>query len=590
MLKKLRKRVASFTATQDAQRLPTFTVATQMKRIGDPRSLIEQAAERVPNSTLQFTLGFLAFYVVCALSGSEAFILNMPLHPEPWAPVPDVAAFLVVVLGLVTFSIARSGKLSRQSLINLHGLYEVFVCFGVSLFENWSPWMPGELPRSAPISTLIIMVFPLVVPSTAGRQLVVALAAALMTPLAMFTGIRFNDGNLPDPGALVIIFGSLSIAVLLAAFPSNAVHNSAYRQVASRLGSYTLQTPLGKGGMGEVWQARHDKIARPAAVKFVKPETLGAISPTGRTRLADRFEREARVIAGLRSPNTVQLYDFGIADDGTLYYVMEYLEGLSLDELVGIYGPLPVNRAIHMLRQVCLSLEEAHQRGLIHRDIKPANLQACIYGTEFDFIKVLDFGLVSAASDREVVELSASGEVLITGTPAFIAPEVVAQLPMIDARADIYGVGCVAFWLLTGQLVFDAENPSDVMAAHRHLMPPRVSECTSTPIPASLEQLIDSCLAKNPAQRPKSVVELVRELDAIVASGDAGEWTRHDAEKWWQVDKPVVDATLQPAKHTTGNPAILHTGARRVGSSLGLDDTIEGVIVSQVSSEQTAQR
>ena len=579
MLNKLRKRVASFTGTQDAQRLPTFTVATQMKRIGDPRSLIEQAAERVPNSTLQFTLGFLAFYVICALSGSQAFIWNMPLHPEPWLPVPDLAAVVVVVLGLTTFSIARSGRLSRQALINLHGLYEVFVCLGVALFENWSPWAPGEVPRSAPISTLIIMVFPLVVPSTAGRQLMAALASALMTPLALYIGVRFNDGNMPDPGASVIIFGSLAIAVLLAAFPSNAVHNSAYRQVASRLGSYTLQTPLGKGGMGEVWQARHDKIARPAAVKFVKPETLGAISPTGRSRLADRFEREARVIAGLRSPNTVQLYDFGIADDGTLYYVMEYLEGLSLDELVGLYGPLPVDRTIHMLRQVCLSLEEAHQRGLIHRDIKPANLQACVYGTEFDFIKVLDFGLVSAASDREVVELSATGEVLITGTPAFIAPEVVAQHPIIDARADIYGVGCVAFWLLTGSLVFDAATASDIMAAHRHLMPPRVSECTSTPIPASLERLIDRCLAKRPSERPESVVEVVNELHAIIASGDAGEWTRSAAEKWWLVEKPHLDKLLHPKRARSGDPSLLNTAARLVGSAAGLADTIEGMMI-----------
>lgn len=589
MLSKLRKRVASFTATHDAQRLPTFTVATQMKRIGDPRSLIEQAAERVPNSTLQFTLGFLAFYMVSALSGSQAFIWNMPLHPEPWLPVPDIAAFLVVVLGLITFSIARSGRLSREALINLHGLYEVAVCFGVALFENWSPWMPGELPRSAPISTIIIMVLPLVVPSTAGRQLLAALAAALMTPLAMYVGMRFNGGNLPDSGALVIIFGSLAIAVLLAAFPSNAVHNLAYRQIASRLGSYTLQTPLGKGGMGEVWQARHDKISRPAAVKFVKPETLGAISPTGRSRLAERFEREARVIAGLRSPNTVQLYDFGIADDGTLYYVMEYLEGLSLDELVGLYGPLPVDRAIHMLRQVCLSLEEAHQRGLIHRDIKPANLQACIYGTEFDFIKVLDFGLVSAASDREVVELSATGEVLITGTPAFIAPEVVAQQPIIDARADIYGVGCVAFWLLTGNLVFDADNASDIMAAHRHLMPPRVSECTSTAIPASLERLIERCLAKRPSQRPGSVVEVVNELDAIIASGDAGEWTRNDAEKWWTVEKPSIDKSLQPEKRRKDDASILNTAARRLGSTAGLADTIEGMLFVQDSDRRSRE-
>lgn len=576
MLDNLKRRVASFTGSHDAPRLPTFTIATQMKRIGDPRSLIEQAAERVPNSTLQFALGFLAFYVICALSGSQAFIWNMPLHPEPWLPIPDLAALLVVVLGLTTFAIARSGRLSRQVLINLYGVYEVCVCFGVALFENWSPWEAGELPRSPPISTLIIMVFPLVVPSTAGRQAIAALAAALMTPLALFIAIRFNNGILPDPGASVIIFGSLAIAVLLSAFPSNAVHNTGYRQVASRLGSYTLQTPLGKGGMGEVWQARHDKIARPAAVKFVKPETLGAISPTGRSRLADRFEREASVIAGLRSPNTVQLYDFGIADDGTLYYVMEYLEGLSLDELVALYGPLSVDRTIHMLRQVCLSLEEAHQRGLIHRDIKPANLQACIYGTEFDFIKVLDFGLVSAASDRAVVEISATGEVLITGTPAFIAPEVVAQQPIIDARADIYGVGCVAFWLLTGNLVFDADNPADIMSAHRHLVPPRVSECTSTLIPDSLERLIDRCLSKLPSQRPESVVEVMNELHAIIASGDAKEWTRNDAEKWWLVEKPQLDKLLLPGRLKIGDPSILNTAARRVGSAAGLDDTIEG--------------
>ena len=305
---------------------------------------------------------------------------------------------------------------------------------------------------------------------------------------------------------------------------------------AQELGSYRLVERLGKGGMGEVWRATHRLLARPAAIKLL--QASAGEGPDGEMAMR-RFEREAQVTSRLRSPHTVELWDFGVAGDGRFYYVMELLDGLDLDALVRRHGPVSADRAIFLLRQVCHSLAEAEAHGLVHRDIKPANILNCRYGGEHDFIKVLDFGIVKVthAATREAI---ATQENVLRGTPAFIAPEQVLSAGAIDSRADIYSVGCVAYWLLTGDLVFRGDTPIAVMMHHAHTAPLPVSQRAELPIPPELDRLILSCLEKDPAKRPQSARELSRQLAEIPI---ATPWSEERAEIWWSRHEPDV----QPA-------------------------------------------
>jgi serine/threonine-protein kinase len=316
---------------------------------------------------------------------------------------------------------------------------------------------------------------------------------------------------------------------------------------ANELGQYRLEERLGSGGMGEVWRARHRFLVRAAAIKLIRPELL-LLNRTDPAVLLRRFEREALATAALRSPHTVQLYDFGQADDGTLFYVMELLQGIDLENLVTRFGPVPPERAIHILRQVCHSLEEAHQNGLTHRDIKPANIFVTGTGTELDFVKVLDFGLVRLNPAETTTAVQVTNEDTVGGTPAYAAPEVVLGESGYDHRVDIYAVGCVGYWLLSGRLVFDSTTAMAMLIDHARTPAPRLGDRTELPIPPDLEQVIMDCLEKDPARRPPSSAELCRRLMACEA---AGQWTPDRAERWWQShaphpiqERPVADVLL----------------------------------------------
>jgi serine/threonine-protein kinase len=297
---------------------------------------------------------------------------------------------------------------------------------------------------------------------------------------------------------------------------------------ARELGSYRLEEKLGEGGMGEVWRARHRMLARPAAIKLIR-RAEGSARAGVTDEAARRFEREAQVIARLRSPHTVELFDFGRSEDGAFYYVMELLDGLDAESLVRRFGPIPPERAIYLLRQVCHSLSEAQSCGLVHRDIKPANIFLCRYGEEYDFVKVLDFGIVGSARNAADPAAVHTAERKVRGTPAFIAPEQ-AMGTDIDGRADIYATGCLAYWLLTGQLVFTAETPMALLMHHAKTIPMPPSAKTELPIPNALDDLVLSCLAKDPADRPQTA----RELSLRLAELDgASSWTSDRASRWW---------------------------------------------------------
>jgi serine/threonine-protein kinase len=367
------------------------------------------------------------------------------------------------------------------------------------------------------------------------KALITAVVAASMGPIAAILFAHFR--NLPPPSAGLLAQGYFMnyLVVWLVARTAKQIHlMNRELSHARRMGSYELGKLLGQGGMGEVWQATHRMLRRPAAIKLIRPEALGATDSKGRETVLRRFEREAQATAELHSQHTIRLYDFGATSEGTLFYVMELLDGVNLRVLIERFGPQPASRTAHLLLQACDSLWDAHQSGLVHRDIKPANLYVCRYGHQYDFVKVLDFGLVrpSGGSWAEETRITQAG--IMTGTPAFIAPEI-AKEGGGDVQSDIYALGCVAYWMLTGQLVFQRENLLQTALAHIQEEPIPPSQRTEMEIPPSFEKLLLSCLEKDPARRPQNARELAETLRAI---GCHTDWTPERAAAWWEAHSP----------------------------------------------------
>jgi len=316
---------------------------------------------------------------------------------------------------------------------------------------------------------------------------------------------------------------------------ASSIINSLRSEVmeARQLGQYRITEKLGQGGMGEVWRAEHSLLARPAAVKLIRPEVLDPSDPDKAEGMIRRFEREAQNTANLRSVHTVELYDFGITDSGTFYFVMELLDGIDLETMVNQHGPLPPARVSFLVRQVCDSLQEAHERGLVHRDVKPANILACRLGGSYDFVKVLDFGLakheeLEAAPD----DAKLTREGMVIGTPAYMPPETITR-GISDARSDIYALGCVMFWMLTGRLVFEGSAAMSMVVRHAQEAPELPSSVSAQDIPLCLDEIVLKCLEKQPDKRPQSAAEVKEMLEAC-ALDDA--WDERDAKRWWSAN------------------------------------------------------
>jgi serine/threonine protein kinase len=325
-------------------------------------------------------------------------------------------------------------------------------------------------------------------------------------------------------------------------------------RAARQLGQYTLLDKIGEGGMGEVYRARHAMLRRETAVKLLPP------GRGGETALA-RFEREVQLTAILTHPNTVSVFDYGRTSDGVFYYAMEYLEGLNLDQLVSMHGAQPPARVAHILRQVLGALSEAHGIGLIHRDVKPANIILCQRGGQSDVAKVFDFGLVRAAG--EPGDAALTGANVITGTPLFLSPEAITSPDAVDARSDLYAVGGVAYYLLTGRYVFEGKNIVEVCGHQLHTAPTPPSERLGRALPAGLEALTLACLAKDPARRPAGAAELLAGLNAL---GDVPAWTEDDARAWWAEHAPVAGvARSQPTPWENSTALTVDMGDRVAG-------------------------
>src|SRR5256714_3442632 len=353
-----------------------------------------------------------------------------------------------------------------------------------------------------------------------------------MNPISMLILGRVKDGwSCGSPWLAMVMHQPDFLLVGAAVVISHAVTKLGQQVTRAReLGSYQLGELLGRGGMGEVYKARHRMLARPAAIKLIRPEMLGAVDEEAAKLAVTRFGREAEAAANLRSQHTVELYDFGVTADGTLYLVMEYLEGMDLETLVRQSGPLSTGRIVHILRQVCESLIEAHATGLVHREIKPANIHFGRVGLHHDFVKVLDFGLVKEVPSVNIGDsMSTVPGKMVLGTPGYMAPEM-ALGERIDGRADIYALGCVAYFLVTGQIVFEADTAFQMIAKHLQAAPIPPSQRTNKPVSPELERLILKCLAKDPMERPQSAAQLSQALEFI--PGDA--WGEDQARRWWE--------------------------------------------------------
>ncbi|MEW4527764.1 serine/threonine protein kinase [Maioricimonas sp. JC845] len=317
---------------------------------------------------------------------------------------------------------------------------------------------------------------------------------------------------------------------------------------AKRLGQYALEEKLGEGGMGVVYRARHAMLHRPTAVKFLD------IDRTTEEALM-RFEREVKLTAQLNHPNTIAVYDYGRTDEGTFFYAMEYLDGIDLEDLVTRFGPQPPGRVIFILDQICGSLDEAHEQGLIHRDVKPANIVLNRRGGMYDFVKLLDFGLVKAVDSRKQAGLTASGA--MSGTPLYLSPEAIQTPDDVDRRTDLYAVGAVGYYLLTGQTVFDGASVVDIVRQHVESEPARPSERLGRDVDSDLENVLLRCLAKKPDGRPESADALRTMLQEC---SSAGSWTEVDARKWWNLHFPTQSSGV-------GTATVIHA-ATVVGAQL----------------------
>lgn len=443
-----------------------------------------------------------------------------------WRPVYDLVGMTNILVSLGLFWYNRRSKRSARFLLDLALVYEVFTALSVALLDYAEP---GPTEGVSWIAVIILLFAPMV-PSTPRKTLVTAFAAASMGPVA---AVIWQALGADVPGVRQVLV--LSIPNYLCAGIAGVIAHIMNRlggevRKAREMGSYVLGDLIARGGMGEVWRATHRFLARPAAIKLIKPEVLGAMTKAQGDVLVERFRREAEAAAMLRSPHTIQLYDFGVASDGTFYYVMELLNGMDLQTLVSQHGLLPPSRAIHILRQACESLGEAHDRGLVHRDIKPANIQVCRRGRDCDYVKVLDFGLVKRYAPADTAEPGLSTPNMLAGTPAYLSPETASGEP-VDHRTDIYSLGCVAYWMLTGRQVFHADGVVRMIAQHLQAVPEPPSRYSGFPIPAVLDDLVLACLAKRPSDRPPSAWELGDLLEQCQLESP---WTREDARKWWQ--------------------------------------------------------
>jgi eukaryotic-like serine/threonine-protein kinase len=519
--------------------------ATPASSLGDsgrtarlPTELLSEQAQRL-----------VVFSTVALVLWTFALMLDSFIMPWLWDGwVRNWRAIILQLCGATGSAVMywhlRSASTSIESKSNAGVAMMLMHGAGIAAFNAWAVPPAGDDIMRISWICLLILIFAMIAPSTPRRMLIASLIVASFDPLAYWIAWLLGGRALNPAYVFVITWPSYACA-FVAVVPARVLQRLGRRlREAQDLGSYHLVERLGTGGMGEVWRAEHRLLARDAAIKLVRPEVLGARDENEARLMLKRFEREAQATAVLSSPHTIQVFDFGITQDGTFYYVMELLTGRDLESLVREFGPLSPSRVLYLLRQVCHSLADAHARGLVHRDIKPANIYVCRMGLEYDFAKVLDFGLVKvqARADRgRNATTLATLENTTPGTPAYMAPEIILGDSDVDRRADVYSLGCVAYFLLTGELVFEADTSMKMLMQHLHAQPVPPSQRTELPLPREMDELILACLQKDPKRRPQDAGELYQ-IACQVRIRD--EWNSDEAKRWWRAHLPQLTGPL----------------------------------------------
>jgi serine/threonine protein kinase len=518
---------------------PRGTSFVDRATAGLPPDLVNRAATRLQILAwlYAFTFFMAAFFPRLIFADERRLLFERAVN---WAP-----GSLSIVVAVTVALMIRLAHLRPAAITALALVFEVVGSYGIAAAEFLQP---AGLDAGRPwvgLSWVAVwmLMFNVVVPTMPRYAVIAALASVTSVPAMVMLSISlFPPVSRLDDVEIFFRFGFPYLLVVIMAYVgARVVYNLGTEVTRAReLGSYRLEDRLGEGGMGEVWKASHRLLARPAAIKLIRPSVAG--NGGGQSdAMRRRFEREAQVIAQLRSPHTVTLFDFGITEEGSFYYVMELLDGVDADTLIKRFGPIPAERVVHILRQICHSLSEAESCGLVHRDIKPANIFLCRYGEDHDFVKVLDFGIAKAVHEPSSEALTAvTMPDVVPGTPAFIAPEQALGGSDVDTRADIYATGCVAYWLLTGQLVFAADTPMKLLVAHAHARPEPPSARTDLPISPELDALVLSCLAKERDHRPSSPRDLLERLEAVMLRE---VWSEARAREWWKTHLPLSPAS-----------------------------------------------
>jgi serine/threonine protein kinase len=495
---------------------------------------------------LQTRLALFGFYVLVLAGGSWAVmaVAFLLLRANGWEQHPpfSLAGSLHFTNGLLAGALWLATRTGQRSGLTLHaldfgvslGLILVWVATGIAIpdapaggFVALLAFTTGMLSRA------------IVVPSTAKRTLSIGLMGGA-TLIAIATWRRTAD-HAPIPIGAICWTAS---AVTLATLASHTIFGLRREvQKARVLGQYTLESKISEGGMGVVWRASHALLRRPTAVKLLAPQRVG-------DHAIRRFEREVQLTARLTHPNTVAIYDYGRTRDGVFYYAMELLEGMDLERLVAEHGPQPPGRVVHVLRQVCGALAEAHDLGLVHRDVKPANVLLTPRRNEHEVAKILDFGLVKSVEIDPKESPAVSAINTITGTPLYMSPEAIQSPDSVDARSDLYSLGAVAWFLLVGRPPFEGGSVVEVCARHLHDKPLRPSVALGRSVPSELEDIVLSCIEKPRELRPADARTLRSKLEACSA---AGQWTAEQAADWWLTHAPK----LSPATSPSGAPPVI---------------------------------
>jgi eukaryotic-like serine/threonine-protein kinase len=518
--------------------------------VGDSSEQFQEAQHCLMRQRLKMA----AFILFVGFTGFLARNFTLGMYSTPMLkPLGVGHALLTVLLGVIAFVLHRHAIGCR---IRMAGI-ELLIFGAPTVFFVWlqhcrlcdcATAIHSEVAAAYPAETVVpwiilINLYALFVPNTLRRAVVVVCAMA-MIPIAGAIFAAFEDDMLRrvlfGGGGFAALLLTLGISGVIAIYGSQRI-GKLRREVfdAQHIGAYALKRKLGAGGMGEVYLAEHRLLKRPCAIKLIRSDKAADA-----TAIA-RFESEVQATARLTHQNTVEIYDYGFTQDGTFYYVMEYLPGMDLQQMIERFGPLPPARLVYLLRQVCSALVEAHESGLIHRDIKPGNIFVTERGRVFDVVKLLDFGLVKSIETSDTPpDITIEGAVI--GSPMYAPPERVTGDGVADARGDLYSLGATAFFLLTGRPMFRGPQVLKILFAHANEPTPRPSDFQKG-IPAELEAIVLRCLEKKPGDRFQTVAALEAALSALEIAAD---WTAADAHEWWlrqQTDE--VGSETTPASH-----------------------------------------